>query len=326
MDHQQALSDFHRLTPDTIITVVEQALGTFCTNLCRPLNSYINRVYELEAETGEGLIVKFYRPGRWAQEALRDEHAFLLELAAREIPVIPPLTMNDGPTLGEHEGIFFAIFPKKSGRSSDEFTLDQWEEIGRLLARVHAVGATRPAVSRVVMTPNRSTLPQVAFLLGGDFIPPELAPAYQQTTDRLLALIEPLFSEAETIQIHGDCHFSNIIHRPGESFFLIDFDDMAVGPPVQDLWMLLPGYAREAAAEIEVFLEGYETFRPFDRRSLKLIEPLRAMRYIHYSAWCAHQATDGGLDRLEPDWGTHAYWQREIKDLNEQIARIREEF
>ncbi len=322
MSTPQPLADFHALTPDVIISTVEKALDLYCTNLCRPLNSYINRVYELEREDGDALIVKFYRPGRWSRAALEDEHGFLLELASREIPVIAPMVLANGQTLGEQQGIFFTVFPKKSGRSSDEFTDDQWEEIGRLIGRVHAVGVTRPAGDRATLTPDKVTRDHIEYLVKGDFIPEGLASQYQEITGRLLKLTTPMFAHTESVLIHGDCHFSNIIHRPGESFYLIDFDDMVLGPPIQDLWMLLPGYANDCLAEIEIFMEGYEVFHPFDQKSLSIIEPLRAMRYIHYSAWCARQSADGGLSRLAPGWGTPEYWQQEIRDLQEQILRI----
>ncbi len=173
------------------------------------------------------------------------------------------------------------------------------------------------------MAPDHSTRQQADYLLAGNFIPPDLAPRFAELTANLIAAISPLFVGAEMIRIHGDCHFSNLIYRPGESFYLIDFDDMALGPPVQDFWMLLPGYREESGVEIELFLEGYETFRDFDRRSLRLIEPLRAMRYIHYIAWCAHQVAEEGLSRVVPDFGSRDYWQRELRDLAEQSDRIR---
>ncbi|MEJ2033310.1 MAG: phosphotransferase [Deltaproteobacteria bacterium] len=182
-----------------------------------------------------------------------------------------------------------------------------------------------PARKRPVLSPERATREQVDFILGGGFIPRHLRQAYSEATNTLVATVAPAFADREMIRIHGDCHFANLIYRPGESFYLIDFDDMAMGPPVQDLWMLLPGRAHESALEIELFLEGYETFRRFDRISLDLIEGLRAMRYIHYCAWCARQAADGGFSRLAPDWGTPAYWTQEIRDLEEQLERIRGE-
>jgi Ser/Thr protein kinase RdoA (MazF antagonist) len=152
---------------------------------------------------------------------------------------------------------------------------------------------------------------------------PDLLAKYQELTESLITEITPLFDNTEMILIHGDCHFSNLIYRPDESFYIIDFDDMAVGPPVQDFWMLLPGYMEDSLAEINLFLEGYETFRNFDRRTLRLIEPLRAMRYIHYTAWCAHQVAEDGESRVATDFGSHAYWQTEINDLADQLERIR---
>ena len=314
---------FEGLTPDRVIALVEGALDTKCTNLFRSLNSYINRVYELEGEDGRGLIAKFYRPGRWSPEGLQDEHDFLRDLVEDEIPVIAPLTFRDGTTLGSDDGIHFAVFPKRSGRVYDEYTPYQWRELGRLLGRVHTVGARLRPRDRITMAPSRSTKDQVAYIIDGGLVSPDLEPEFAGLTTTLIEEIDPLFEGIETITIHGDCHFSNLIFRPEESFYIIDFDDMAVGPPVQDFWMLLPGYRSDSAVEIEYFLEGYEVFRPFDRRTLRLIGPLRAMRYIHYMAWCAHQAAEDGSSPVAPDFGTRGYWQREIRDPHEQIARIR---
>lgn len=314
---------FQGLTPDTVIALVEEALDTQCTNLFRSLNSYINRVYELEGEDGRGLIAKFYRPGRWSANALQDEHDFLRELAGDEIPVIAPLALRGGETLGSHGGIHFAVFPKKSGRVYDEYTPGQWQELGRLIGRVHTVGARQRPRDRITMAPGRSTRAQVDYVLSGGLVPPDLAQEFAGLAGTLIEEISPLFEGVETITIHGDCHFSNLIYRPGESFYVIDFDDMAVGPPVQDFWMLLPGYRSDSAAEIEHFLKGYEVFRSFDRRTLRLIGPLRAMRYIHYMAWCAHQVVEDGSSPAAPDFGTRGYWQKEIRDLSDQIERIR---
>ncbi len=314
---------FHSLPPHTVLDVVEKVSGRRCTNLCRPLNSYINRVFELQDADGSGLIAKFYRPGRWSLAALEDEHDLLLELAAEELPVIAPLPLADGATLGRCGDLRFALFPKKGGRSFDEYSDDQWLELGRLIGRAHVVGARRAPANRIVMAPDHSTRQQVDAILASDLVPVDLAAPLREVTDALIAEITPLFAGTERIRIHGDCHFSNLIYRPGESFYLIDLDDMASGPPVQDFWMLLPGHAEESLAEIDLFLEGYETFRDFDRRSLRLIEPLRAMRFIHYTAWCALQATEDGLSRVATDFGSRAYWQQEIRDLADQLERIR---
>ena len=315
-------SALNRLTPEHILQQVESALGISCSNLCRPYNSYINRVYELEDREGNGMVVKFYRPGRWSRQALQDEHDFLLELAGEEIPVIAPLPMKTGGTIGQDENMYFAVFPKKGGRCVDEFNDDQWLAIGHLLGRTHMVGARQAPQDRTRMHPAVTTVAQVDFIQKSGLIPEDLKGAYAQITSKIIAEIQPLFANSEFIRIHGDCHSGNLIYRPGESFYLIDFDDMAIGPPVQDFWMLLPGPYEDSFVEVDLLLEGYETFRHFDRSSLCLIEPLRAMRFIHYSAWCAHQVVEDGATSVIPDFGSRQYWQAEIDDLADQLVRI----
>ena len=313
---------FHELGPDRVLSMVEKAMGIRCNNLFRPLNSYINRVFEIEAREGSRFVVKFYRPGRWTKEAILDEHRFLLDLADQEIPVVAPLLLPEGGTLYESNNLLFSIFPKCGGRSVDEFTDDQWLQLGRLLGRVHKVGEAGRARHRIVMEPRRSTLDQLNYLLNSPCVADDLKKPLKEAGLGIIADIGSLFPASGMIRIHGDCHFSNVIQRPGESFFLIDFDDLAVGPPVQDVWMLLPGDVDESFVELDLFLEGYETFRPFDRRTLKLIEPLRAMRYIHYMAWCAHQVEDDGQTRAIDGFGSREYWQKEIADLVDQRQRI----
>ncbi len=323
-EDQKIKTAFHSLSPETVITLVEDCLGVQCTNICRSLASYINRVFELEQKDGTGIVIKFYRPGRWSKNALQDEHDFLLELTAHEIPVIAPLKHIKGMTLGRYENIHFAILPIKGCRSFFEYSDDKWLELGHLLSRTHAVGCSRQPRDRITLAPDQSTAKQVNFLLQENFLPPDLAEQFKNISNSVISAIGPMFEDIEMIRIHGDCHFANLIYRPEESFYLIDFDDMATGPPVQDFWMLLPGYSNESLAEIEIFLEGYETFRPFDRKTLRLIEPLRAMRYIHYIAWCAHQVAEDGFSHVAPDFGSEAYWIREINDLTDQLIRIKE--
>ena len=315
---------FPGLTPPLILDLAEAALGVRCTNLCRPYNSYINRVYELADRDGRGLVIKFYRPGRWSRAGVQDEHDFLLELTAEEIPVIAPLRLRDGSTLGAHGRLLFALYEKKGGRYPDEFTDDQWLAMGRLLGRLHQVGARRQPHDRPRLHPQASTRAHLDFLRASGLLPADLAPAYEQVTAAIVDEITPLFARTESIRIHGDCHRGNIIDRPGESLHLIDFDDMAVGAPVQDFWMLLPGTLADAAVEADLLIEGYETFRPFDRTSLRLIEPLRAMRYVHYSAGCARQVVEDGHSPVIPDFGSRTYWQTETRELADQLERIRE--
>lgn len=313
---------FRDLGPDQVLNLVEGALGVVLTNLFRPLNSYINRVYELEQEDGSGLVVKFYRPGRWSESAIADEHRFLQELSADEIPVIAPLQLQTGGTVGKYHGICYALFPKKGGRSVDEFDDDQWLQLGRLLGRVHSIGSRSPASDRPLMSPIASTREQLTYLLNSGLVSERISSEFEQIVTRIIEETAPLFDGIEPIRIHGDCHFANIIYRPGESFYLIDFDDMVMGPPVQDIWMLLPGTLEETFVEMDIFLEGYEMFYRFDRRTFRLIEPLRAMRFVHYMAWCAHQVMADGLTRVIDDFGTEHYWQREVDDLRDQLERI----
>jgi Ser/Thr protein kinase RdoA (MazF antagonist) len=322
-NNNHAPPTFHTLFPDDVIFLVERSLGLECTNLFRPLNSYINRVFELEDREGKGLIVKFYRPGRWQKDAILEEHHFLLELRDQEIPVICPLILSDGSTLGTWHDIHFAVFPKCGGRNLDEFNEEQWLELGRLLGRTHAVGAVKGSQSRLVMHPTSSTLDQINYLRDNDLVPAETQEQFFSLTTTLLEEITPRFEGVKYQRIHGDLHFSNIIYRPGESFYLIDFDDMVMGPPVQDIWMLLMGYGEDSFIELDTFLEGYEMFHHFDKRSCSLIEPLRAMRYIHYLAWCGYQVVEDGKTLVLPEYGSLNFWQNETRELLDQIERIR---
>jgi len=315
-------ADFDHLTPELAMTLVEDAIHTRLTHLYRPLNSYINRVYEMERDDGGFVIAKFYRPNRWSQAALQEEHDFLLELAGAEIPVIPPLPDSDGRTLFEAGDMYFALFEKKGGRICDEPDPQQWRMLGRLLARVHQVGERHAARNRIVMSPGTSTRDNLSAILDSGFVTPSDAGAYEDAVLALIEKVSPMFDPDTFIRIHGDCHHQNMIHRPGEGFYVIDFDDMATGPAVQDLWMLLPGRVQDARRELHLLLEGYEMFREFDDAQLRLVEPLRAMRFIHFTAWCARQAADGGFARLVADWGTSAFWQQEIHELRKQMVEI----
>ena len=315
-------ADFSHLTPETVINAVEDTLGVACTNICRPLNSYINRVYEVGLDAGGFVIAKFYRPGRWDRVALQDEMDFLAELAAEEVPVVPPLAGRDGALLHDLAHTAFAVFPKRGGRPLDEPDANTWTQLGRLLARMHAVGAKRLPNNRVTLHPEHSTRQHLDFILRSGTIPAGAAHAYEHIVTEIAELVAPDFEGVETHRIHGDCHRQNILHRPGEGFHLLDFDDMAVGPVVQDLWMLLPDRVRTARAELNLLLDGYETFLEFPHESLRLVEPLRAMRFIHYPAWCARQKADGGFARLAPGWGSQEFWRQEVADLERQRQEI----
>lgn len=315
-------SPFAELNPDTILTAVEKALGRRLLNVCRPHASYINRVYELQDEAGEFLVAKFYRPGRWSRAALEDELAFVAECAAAELPVISPMTLSDGAYLSSCGDISFAVYPRLGGRLVDEYSDEQWLELGRLLGRLHIVGKSHDAPHRNRLHPAHTTRTQIDHLAANGLIPQDLIREFTTVSNDLLATIEPLFASAEMIRLHGDCHSSNLIYRPDESFFIIDFDDMVVGPPIQDLWMLLPGYFEDSRIEMSLLLEGYETFNTFDRSTLQLIEPLRAMRFIHYISWCAHQFVEDGFTGVNENFGSYSYWRQEIDDLADQVTLI----
>ena len=316
--------DFHHLTYDVVIGLAEEALGVRCSNLCRPLNSYINRVYEVHPEGTEPVIAKFYRPGRWSRQALRDELEFLFELRDSEVPVAPPLGDSPDEALHEYEGTCFVLFPKRGGRICDEPTREQWQQLGRLVGRVHQVGAAHASRDRITLTPSEATSDQLDYILDHGRLPDEVFAAYEDAAEETLESIAPLFDEIPLQRIHGDLHHQNLIFRPGEAFTVIDFDDMAMGPAVQDIWMLLPGRVLDCRFELDLFLGGYEIFRPFDARQVALIEPLRAMRYIHFTAWCVRQAADGGFARLAPDWGSPSYWRQETHELRKQQQEIRD--
>ncbi len=316
---------FHHLYPDDVILLAEKSFGRDFTNLFRPLNSYINRVFELEDSQGQGIIIKFYRPGRWSKEAIFEEHQFLLELQQHEIPVIAPLFLENGESLGKWQGCHFAFFPKCGGRSVDEFNEEQWHSLGRLVGRVHAVGATALASTRKVLSPTAVTVEHIRYLRENNLVHIELQKEFFTVVDQLVEKIGPLFSNLHFQRIHGDLHLSNIIYRPGESFYLIDFDDMVMGPQVQDIWMLLTNYGEESLDELDLFLEGYEAFHGFDRRTCRLIEPLRALRYIHYLAWCGYQVVEDGETLVIPDYGSYTFWYNELQDFHDQLDRIQKQ-
>jgi len=317
---------FYDLTPDRILSAVEAA-GVRCTGRCLPLNSMENRVYEVEIEVADETsirspadrfrVVKFYRPGRWSRVQLEEEHRFLLDLEAAEIPVVAPLRFDDGETLRSMPGIdiFYAVFPKMGGRNPDELSGEQLNWIGRLLARIHTVGAGRPAPHRLRLTPQTYGLDNLAFLLESGAIPPELQRSYRDLVEQACTIMTPWFEGLGVQRIHGDCHFGNIVWASAGPFF-VDFDDMVVGPPVQDIWLIAPGRDEQ---QLEALLAGYEQMRQFDRSTLRLIEPLRTLRFIHFSAWIARRWKDPAFQRVFTSWGTQAYWVEQIADLRDQL-------
>jgi Ser/Thr protein kinase RdoA (MazF antagonist) len=312
---------FGRLTPETILPAVETVGGMRLTGMVLSLPSYINRVYELRALDGTKLIAKFYRPGRWNRDAILDEHRFTKDCADAEIPVVPPLPLLDGSTIGEHDGFLLSLFPKRAGRQLEINDDGDWLRVGALVARTHLAGEKQTAPHRITIDPALSALADVTHLCDA-VIPGRSRDLYKGAAMRLIEWSIPLFEHLERIRLHGDCHRGNILDRMDEGLLLIDFDDMAMGPPVQDVWLLLPDRADKARREIELFLQGYERFRRFDRSSLRCIEPLRAMRMIYFLAWCSRQVDDSLFRKHFPDWGSDAFWQKEINDLREQLGFV----
>jgi len=308
---------WQELDHDTILHGVEMVLGEKLSNLMLRRNSYINRVYELEKhEPRERLIVKFYRPGRWTAEMILEEHRFLQDLARAEVPVIPPSNL-DGQTLFNIKGIAYEIMPKKGGRAMDEFDKDAWEQLGRLLARIHLIGALHGQAERLVWRPAAATRKHLKVLSEHDFLLSDFRAPFLNTVEKLIAAADPLFDAQEYILIHGDCHKGNLLHRPGEGIYIVDFDDICIGPPAQDLWMLLPDKVEKCELELSWFLKGYETFRPFDTKSLDLVPYLRAMRIVHYAAWLAVQSKESDFGVHFPHAGTKRYWGELIRELQE---------
>ncbi len=313
---------FENLTPDRILDAVEIGMDCGLTGLTAPLPSYINRVYELESVSGEKLIAKFYRPGRWKRAALQEEHDFVRDCADAEIPVVAPLELAAGGTIGDFEGILYAVFPKKSGREMELCDDEGWLRLGRLVGRIHQAGWERDAEHRLVMHPETTTIPEIDLLLGGGFMSGHMAGRFKEVTSRIVEIALREFEGVELQRIHGDCHRANILERPGEGLMVIDFDDMVMGPAVQDIWLLLPDHANHTRKEINLILEGYEQFMEFDDRQLRLVEILRAMRIIYFLSWCSTQVDDYKFRSNFPDWGSDHFWQREVADLEHQYHAI----
>ncbi len=296
------------------------------TGLMSPLPSYINRVYELQTVDGTRIIAKFYRPGRWTKEALEDEHQCVLDCADAEIPVISPLELKNNKTIGDADGIFFALFPKRFGREFEIIEDNDWIRMGSLLGRIHNVGCKKEGEHRVILKPEVSTKQDIDHLINGDFITMNQIDGFKNVTSKILETSRELFEKngSEFIRVHGDCHQKNLLHRPGEGLMVIDFDDMMTAPPVQDLWLLLPDHLDNSKKEINLILQGYEHFREFDDKTLKLIEPLRAMRMIYFLAWCSKQKKDYHFQTTFPNWGSEQFWGEEVNDLFKQLNKINE--
>jgi Ser/Thr protein kinase RdoA (MazF antagonist) len=308
----KAGATFFALTPDRVLDAVEVG-GLRCTGRCLPLRAFENRVYEVELEDERRLVVKFYRPGRWSRATILDEHAFLADLAEAEVPAVAPIDLGTGGTLSESEGIYYAAFPRVRGRSLDELDAENRRRIGRTIGRMHAVGASRDAPNRPRLDVKRYIVEPLEVLMTSGVIPEGLAPRYRDVALRIADAATKPLGAARVQRIHGDLHWGNILWTPDP--LLVDFDDCLVGPPVQDLWLLARGSSEEARKLREDLLEGYELFREFDRSTLALCEPLRAMRIVYMSGWIARRWEDPSFPHAFPLFRNHNYWNQEYEEL-----------
>ncbi|MDH4275037.1 MAG: serine/threonine protein kinase [Gammaproteobacteria bacterium] len=312
------------LAPELILDAVESQ-GWRVDGRLAALNSYENRVYQIGIEDGPPLIAKFYRPGRWSDAAILEEHQFAAELVEREIPVVAPLQDAQGVSLWTFQGFRFALFPRRSGRAPELDNEDTLQWLGRFLARIHAVGAIHPFQHRPVLDIVEFGEQSAEFLLK-DFLPHEQRNAYRAASAAVLKKIAAAYASAgdvTLIRLHGDCHPGNILWTPEGPHF-VDLDDARMGPAVQDLWMLLSGTRTQKLRQVGVILDAYQDFYEFDPRELVLNEALRALRIMHYAAWLARRWDDPAFPQNFPWFNTRAYWEEHISSLQEQAMMMDE--
>ncbi|HEY7165646.1 MAG TPA: serine/threonine protein kinase [Candidatus Binatia bacterium] len=314
------LSNFRQILPEVIFDAAE-TLGGRCTGRFLALNALENRVYDIEMEEGPHIVIKFYRPGRWSRAAIQAEHDFLKALEENEIPVVSPVTDDNGSSIFEIRGVMFAIFPKRPGRLEPELTKEQLTRLGRFLARLHIVGAGIKSAPRLRLDPQSYGRDPLKFLQEGHFVPKNLGARFEAIATQICDMIAPRFENVEYVLLHGDCHSGNVLWNRDDPW-LIDFDDMVYAPPVQDIWMLTGADDEYGEEQRRILLDAYEQIRTFDMSTLQLIEPLRALRMIHFSAWIARRWEDAAFKGAFPDFGTENYWQDQIEALALQLEKL----
>ncbi len=329
--HAMNTTPFSSLTPDSLLDALE-SIGLCPDGRLLALNSYENRVYQVYMEEDAPLVAKFYRAGRWSDAAILEEHAFSLELAERELPVVAPLLIN-GQTLHRHGELRFSVFPRQGGRAPEFDSGQTLEWMGRFIGRIHAVGALKPFAERPELNIHSFGEEPRDFLQSGEFLPPDLADVYFGVVDQALDGVRHCFDRAgksALLRLHGDCHAGNVLWVEGEGRngdsgpFFVDFDDSRMGPAIQDLWMLLSGERAEQVRQLAEVLAGYEDFFEFEPRELHLVEALRTLRLIHYAGWLARRWDDPAFPAAFPWFNTPRYWQDRILELREQIALMQE--
>jgi len=315
---------FSLLTPDFVLDALD-SIGIRGDGRLLALNSYENRVYQVGIEESAPLVVKFYRPNRWSDDAILEEHAFVQELHESEIPAVAPMSIS-GSTLHWFGEFRFAAFPMRGGRTPELEDPETLEWIGRFMGRIHAIGSYTPYRIRPEISIESFGRKPRDYLLSRDFVPPGLLAAYSSVTAQALGGIQRCFDRAgqiKCLRLHGDCHAGNMLWTDNGPHF-VDFDDSRMGPAIQDLWMMLSGERVDMTRQLSDILAGYEQFFEFDRRQLHLIESLRTLRMIHYSAWLAQRWEDPAFPAAFPWFGSERYWQDRILELREQIALMDE--
>lgn len=325
MSGRDTFLPFNKLSPDDILNAVE-SLGYRCDGYVSALNSYENRVYQVGIEDGCPVIAKFYRPQRWTDDCIREEHMFTVELAENEIPVISPLPDESGQTLFHADRYRIALYPRVGGRAPELDDPQHLAQLGRCIARIHNTGAIKPFSHRPGIEIQSFMADSCEYLLRNDFIPADLSASYESLTGYLLTATGSCFDRADKyrpIRLHGDCHIGNILWYD-DAPFIVDFDDARTGPAIQDLWMFLSGDRAYMNARLNDLLEGYCEFREFDPRELHLIEALRTLRMTHYAGWLARRWQDPAFKQAFPWFNSQAYWEEHILQLKEQLAMMEE--
>jgi len=320
MSDQTQAAPYSGLTPEVILGAIE-SVSLAATGSLLALNSYENRVYQVQLDDGQFVVAKFYRPGRWTNAAILEEHAFAMELAAQEIPVVAPMVFND-QSLHEYAGYRFCVYPRHGGRWPELDREENLEQLGRFIGRIHMVGRAKRFEHRLKLTVASYGQASLDYLLKANFVPQELMFNYQQAAQSLLDYIAMQFEAIlpQTLRIYGDCHPGNILATP-QGFHFVDLDDCCSGPAVQDLWMLLSGEAHEMTQQMRIILRGYQTFTEFDYSELALIESLRGLRLLHYSAWLARRWEDPAFPQHFPWFNTPRYWEDQLNTFREQLER-----
>ena len=334
---------FESLTPDVVLDALD-SVGLRGDGRLTALSSYENRVYQVQLEDGSAVVAKFYRPDRWSDLQIQEEHDFAAELMAAEVPAVGPLQLL-GATLHHFGGFTFSVSPRRGGRAPELDDGEVLEWIGRFLARIHTVGAKKPFASRPRLDVPSFGVESMQWLLEHDKVPLDVQSSWTRVCTSAIDLVagyavltgsrsqkDPENSGIRILRLHGDCHPGNILWTPanaaaaaGPGPHFVDLDDARSGPAVQDLWMLLSGDRSQRTRQLGMLIDGYEQFRDFDRAELVLIEPLRTLRLIHYSAWLARRWDDPTFPVNFPWFGSSDYWQGQVQMLEEQVEAMQEE-